>query len=339
MLHAWGASTFPLHARVDDGRVSFMDDYAQLGVESDPRRSDCCRSQVQHLLFRSGLGSHPEASDCAALCRRVRGCGIFLHSRSYQRCLLCSGCDVRVGPQPHAHRYSVWRSVAPPESADPLRHARSFGVFPSATDVHAQLEVLARLAGRVAGAILFIGDSQLRNQFLALTRLMLGVPRDMPLAQALYASNASDSLAGGVFEPASTRRSSDAMYADTNAYFWHTHPFMLAQKTSGSKLTLAFVKLLFDCDGLPAALSLAQRRLVRRDAWPPTVVVWNFGLWYLHLSQHTPKGVDARVLRCSAAYDTLVERSVLTLAAAAPEALLFWRTSNAVCESLFEDRC
>ena len=52
------------------------------------------------------------------------------------------------------------------------------------------------------------------------------------------------------------RKSSDAEYSDTNGYFWHRHHFLLAR--SATNLTLAFVKMLYECDGLSTALSLGR---------------------------------------------------------------------------------
>ena len=49
-------------------------------------------------------------------------------------------------------------------------------MFPPVADMQGQLDVLRALSRRVTGAILFVGDSQLRNQFLALARLLLNVP-------------------------------------------------------------------------------------------------------------------------------------------------------------------
>ena len=301
--------------------------------------TDCCRTQKAHLLFASGLNSFSNMSECAARCSQTAGCNIFLHSNSYGRCYLCSDCDVHVPPQPHAHKYSVYQALrSSATKPDPMQFASSFGLFFSTAEERAQVQLLASLARRVAGrgAILLIGDSQLRNQFLALARQLLGVPRELPLARALYSTNTAFSLNGGAFDPARMRKSSDAEYSDTNGYFWHRHHFLLAR--SATNLTLAFVKMLYECDGLSTALSLAELKLRPLAAWPPSAIVWNFGLWFLHISNASPKEVDARVMHCSAAYGEMVGRSVATLAAAAPEAVLVWRTNNAVCESLFQDK-
>lgn len=179
--------------------------------------------------------------------------------------------------------------------------------------------------------ILMIGDSSLRNQFVQLARIGLSFARDLPVAYSVgHKKHAGLFLAPFKIMPEDKPDSSNG--------FWGQFPWLLA--STQSNLTLMYVKV-WGCSSTASVLHKINAVLPKQReqnpalaaAWPPDIVLWNFGLHLLHVYPARP--VPTTSLQCALEYERLVNESFSALRKLLPSARLIWRTTNSVCDSSF----
>lgn len=212
-------------------------------------------------------------------------------------------------------------------NVDPAAMRESLGEATSPAEANALHRQMASLAGR---SILFVGDSQLRNQFMQLARIGLELPRAVPFAAAFVQHKHT-----GLFEtPYPLNRPEKP---DSSNGYWGGFPWLI-MTAFPYNLTVTYAKIWGCADfmGTLGRASQALRRHGRRrslSVWPPDTVVWNFGLHLLHIYPARP--VSTVAVRCGLDYEGLLTSSFRQLRSALPSARLVWRTTNAVCEGRF----
>ena len=230
----------------------------------------------------------------------------------------------------HRNRLAAPTLPAPPVNISWAAMGSSLGKSSSAEDDAALLRLLARLHDQV---LLLVGDSSLRNQFMQLARVGLSFARDMPAATAI----ATGEHKGTISLPFPIQQPDRP---DSSNGFWGGFPWMAF--TTPSNATLMYAKV-WGCADTSAVLRrmrsvalLHSRRTKHTNgvAWPPHAVLWNYGLHLLHVYPARP--VPSTSLTCAMGYEALVAASARGLRAALPDARLFYRTTNAVCERRFE---
>jgi hypothetical protein len=205
---------------------------------------------------------------------------------------------------------------------------RSLGTSSTAVEAASLASQMSQFSNRL---VLMVGDSSLRNQFMQLARIGLSFDRDTPVAHSVvHGKHSGHFLAPFPIEPADKPDSSNG--------FWGGFPWLIA--STPTNLTLVYAKV-WGCSSLVAVLRRTEAILRKQRhlhpalaAWPPSAVLWNFGLHLLHVYPARP--VPTVSLRCALDYDQLVSASLRELRVALPPSThLIWRTTNAVCDSSF----
>ena len=177
--------------------------------------------------------------------------------------------------------------------------------------------------------LLFIGDSTVRNMFLLLARVALGVPRQLQLATALKEPGFKQRFMPPNIDPTILDASSR----------WNVYGRMSFNTSWGARFTYLKVFLpplkmdhlvlcvlpssLQEKDCKKKAMFLAQEK-------KPTVILWNFGLHLLHIL--SARRTSAWAIKAGLEYRQLVQNSSKALRRAYPDALLVYRTTNRICE-------
>ena len=207
----------------------------------------------------------------------------------------------------------------------------SMGVCCETTSDVSQIRLLlSHIPGKT---IVFVGDSSLRNQYVALARVMLRVPPTQPFAAAVAYRNYTGSF--------SAPRALDPKRPDSSNGYWGGVSWMAA--TTPQDTTVAYGKT-WGCRNFAEVLRSLERALtahgrrhaLQRRQWPADALVWNFGLHLLHIYPERPSSSGS--LHCALGYEALIAGSVAEARAALPKATLVWRTTNSVCDGRFSNR-
>ena len=217
---------------------------------------------------------------------------------------------------------------AHPLNASWAAMGRSLGASSTAAEDAALAALLSKFRGR---SLLLIGDSSLRNQFMQLLRVGLSLDRSVPVAQ----SAVGHAYSGSLSLPNQIVR---ADKPDSSNAFWGGFSWLAFSTPANA--TLYYAKV-WGCAKLSSVIRrmrpVAHRHSQRSGGlggWPPHAVLWNFGLHLLHVYPARP--VATAAVQCAQHYEELVDASARALRHALPRALLYYRTTNAVCDARFE---